>query len=101
MVSEKSTTFVMIWIAVMLTILAADKLLQTRLAFAEDEYAQPVQLVLNEPLKIVIAEPVEIEIVEWRAYPSQHIRVKIDEPWPAKIEVKDEVKVTGELRLKD
>jgi len=101
MTADKTTKLVLFWIAVMLTILAADKLLQTRLAFADEECTQPVQLILNEPVEIVINEPVKTKIVEWSAYPSQHIKVKIDDPWPAKVEIKDDVKVTGELRLKD
>lgn len=101
MTSDRTTRFVLMWIAVMLTILAADKLLQTRFAFAEEEHAQSMQLVLNEPVEIVIKEPVKTKIVEWSAYPSQHIKVKIDDPWPAKVEIKDDVKITGELRLKD
>ena len=101
MMSDRTTKVVLIWIAVMLTVLAADKLLQTQLAFAEDEHTQPIQLVLNEPVEIVIKEPVKAKIVEWSAYPSQHIKVKIDDPWPAKVEIKDDVTVTGELKLRD
>ncbi len=101
MTSDRSTKVAVIWIAVMLTVLAADKLLQTRLAFAEDEHAPPTQLALNEPVEIVIREPLHVKIVEWSAYPSQHIKVKIDDPWPAKIEIKDNVTVTGELKLRD
>jgi len=44
---------------------------------------------------------VKIDIAEWSANPSQGIKVKIDDPWPAKIEIKDEVRVKGELRLQD
>jgi hypothetical protein len=101
MTADRTTKLVLIWIAVMLTILAVDKLLETRFAFAEDEHAQAVPFVLNEPVEIVIKEPVKTSIVEWSAYPSQHIKVKIDDPWPAKIEIEDDVKITGELRLKD
>ena len=98
--SDRTTKVVLIWIAAMLTVLAADKLLETRLAFAEDEHVQPMQLVLNEPVEIVIREPVAAKIVEWSAYPSQHIKVKIDDPWPAKVVIKDDVKVTGELKFR-
>jgi hypothetical protein len=101
MMSDRTTKVVLIWIAVMLTVLAADKLLQTRLAFAAEEQGQPMRLVLEEPVEIVIQEPVEAKIVEWSAYPSQHIKVKIDDPWPAKVQIKDDVTVTGELKLKD
>lgn len=101
MTADRTTKLVLFWIAVMLTVLAADKLLQTQFAFAEEEHAQPMQLVLNEPVEIVIREPVKARIVEWSAYPSQHIKVKIDDPWPAKVEIKDEVKITGELQLRD
>ncbi|KPK73305.1 hypothetical protein AMJ87_01920 [candidate division WOR_3 bacterium SM23_60] len=101
MTADRTTKLALLWIAVMLTILAADKLVQTRLAFAEDKQAPNVQLIVNEPLEIMITEPVKTKIVEWSTYPSQPVKVKIDDPWPAKVEIKDEVKVTGELRLKD
>ncbi len=99
--TDKTIRFVLIWIAIMLTILVADKVLQMRFAFAQIEPTQPTQLVLDEPIEVVIKEPVKTYITQWGAYPSQAIKVKIDDPWPAKIEIKDEVKVKGELRLKD
>lgn len=101
MTADRTTKFVLLWIAMMLTILAADKLLQTRLAFAEDKQTPNVQLAVSEPLEIVITEPVKTKIVELSTYSSQPVKVKIDDPWPAKVEIKDDVKVTGELRLKD
>jgi hypothetical protein len=101
MAADKTMKCVLIWIAVMLTVLAADKILQIRFAFAEEETVHPGRIVLDEPIEIVIREPVKTEITGWSAYPSQYIKVKIDDPWPAKVEIKDDVKVTGELKLRD
>jgi len=98
--TDRTLKFVLIWIAVMLTILAADKILHIQFAFAQED-AQAPQIVLREPVEIVITEPVKTQITEWSVYPSQAIKVKIDDPWPAQIKIKDEVSIKGELRLKD
>jgi hypothetical protein len=94
---DKTLKFVLIWIAVMLTILAVDKILHIPVAIAQEggTYTQ------SGPTEVVIKEPVKIEIARWSAYPSQALKVKIDDPWPAKIEIEDEVKITGELKLRD
>ena len=99
--NDKTLKFVLIWIAVMLTILAVDKMLHIPVAFAQEASAQSSNIVLKQPIEVVIKSPVKIDIAEWSAYPSQGIKVKIDDPWPARIEIKDEVRVKGELRLKD
>ncbi len=98
--TDRTLKFVLIWIAVMLTILAADKILHIQFAFAQED-AQTPQIALKEPVEIVITEPVRTQITEWSVYPSQAIKVKIDDPWPAQIKIKDEVSIKGELRLKD
>jgi hypothetical protein len=84
----------------MLTILAADKILQIQFAFAQED-VQSSQIVIKEPIEVVIREPVRTRITEWSAFPSQAIKVKIDDPWPAQIKIRDEVEVKGELRLRD
>ncbi len=98
--TDRTLKYVLIWIAVMLTILAADKILQIQFAFAQED-VQSSQIVIKEPIEIVIREPVRTRITEWSAFPSQAIKVKIDDPWPAQIKIKDEVEVKGELRLRD
>ncbi len=98
--TDRTLKFVLIWIAVMLTILAADKLLHIQFAFAQEDTLAS-QIVFKEPIEIVIREPVKTRITEWSAYPSQAIKVKIDDPWPAQIKIKDDVNIKGELRLKD
>ena len=97
--TDKTLKFVLIWIAVMLTVLVADKILQIPIALAQDSSTLPSKIVLKEPIEVIIKEP--IDIAGWSAYPSQAIKVKIDDPWPAKIEIKDEVRVKGELKLRD
>ena len=98
---DKTLRFVLIWIAAMLTILAVDKMMHIPVAFAQEASAQSSNIVLKQPIEVVIKSPVKIDIAEWSAYPSQAIKVKIDDPWPVRIEIKDEVRVKGELRLKD
>jgi hypothetical protein len=98
---DKTLKFVLIWIAVMLTILAVDKIIHIPLAIAQESGIPWSRIELREPIEVIIKEPIEIDISEWNAYPSQAIRVKIDDPWPAKIEIKDEVRVKGELKLRD
>jgi hypothetical protein len=95
--TDKTLKFVLIWIAVMLTILAIDKILQIPVAIAQEG----VSYATTDPVEVIIKEPIRINIIEWSAYPSQAIKVKIDDPWPAKIEIEDEVRVKGELKLKD
>lgn len=98
---DKIFKFVLIWIAVMLTILAVDKILQIPVALAQDSSTQSAKIALKEPIEVIIKEPIEVDIADWGNYPSQAIKVKIDDPWPARIEIKDEVKVKGELKLRD
>jgi hypothetical protein len=94
---DKTLKFVLIWIAVMLTILAVDKIFSIPVAMAQEgsTYIQ------SGPVEVIIKEPIQIEIARWSAYPSQALKVKIDDPWPAKIEIEDQVKITGELKLRD
>lgn len=92
---------VLIWIAIMLTILAVDKVLNIPFANAQVGGESGSKLVLSEPIEVIITQPVETEITNWSAYPSQAIKVKIDDPWPAKIEIENEVRVTGQLQLRD
>ena len=99
--SDTTLKFVLVWIAVMLTILAIDKIMHVPFALAQEGGASGSKIVLNEPIEVIIREPVETEITNWSAYPSQAIKVKIDDPWPAKIEIEDEVRVTGQLQLRD
>ena len=53
----------------------------------------------KEPVEVVIKGPMDIRIVEWRSDSRQPIRIKFDEPWPARIAIDNEVKVKGELRM--
>jgi hypothetical protein len=99
--SDRTMKYVLIWIAVMLTILAVDKIMHIPFAIAQETGASGAKIVLNEPIEVIIREPVETEITNWSAYPSQAIKIKIDDPWPAKIKIEDEVRVTGQLQLKD
>jgi len=92
---DKTLKFILIWIAVMLTVLAADKLFKAPVLFAQAGITE------KESVEIVIKEPLKVSIVEWSGYSHQPIRVKIDDPWPAKIEISDEVKIRGEVRVKD
>jgi glyoxylate carboligase len=95
---DKTMKIVLIWIAVMLTILAADKILQIPTAFAQEGTST---ITSARPIEVIVKEPIDINIAEWRAYPSRALPVKIDDPWPAKIKIDDIVTVHGELRLKD
>lgn len=97
--SDKILKIVLIWIAVMLTILAADKMLQIQTAFAQEGSVSTIKS--EGPIEVIIKTPIDINVAEWSAYPSRAIKVKIDDPWPAKIKIDDEVHVQGELRLKD
>ncbi|MBN2620516.1 hypothetical protein JXB22_05425 [candidate division WOR-3 bacterium] len=99
--SDRTMKFALIWIAAMLTILAVDKIVHIPFAIAQETGASSTKIVLNEPIEVIIREPVETEITSWSAYPSPAIKVKIDDPWPAKIEIEDEVRVTGQLQLRD
>lgn len=99
--SDRTLKFVLIWIAVMLTILTVDKIVHIPFAVAQESGTPQTKIVLNEPIEVIIREPVETKITNWSAFPSQAIKVKIDDPWPARIEIKDEVRVTGQLQLKD
>lgn len=98
---DKTSKLILIWIALMLTIIAAKELLQAPILMAQDSSVETQKIVLEQPIEVVIKEPVKIDIARWSAFPSQSFKVKIDEPWPAKIEVTDEVKVSGELKLRD
>ena len=98
---DKTLKFVLIWIAVMLTVLAVDRIMNIRPAFAQEPGMPSSKIELRGPIEVIIKEPVKTDIQGWSAYPSQAIRVKIDDPWPAKIRIDDEVKVKGELRLQD
>ena len=98
-VHDKTLKIVLIWIAVMLTILAADRILQMQTAFAQEGSTSTIRS--KNPIEVIIKEPIDITIAQWSAYPSRAIPVKIDDPWPAKIKIEDEVRVQGELRLKD
>lgn len=99
--SDRTLKFVLVWIAVMLTILAVDKIVHIPFAVAQESGSPGTTVVLNEPIEVIIREPVETEITNWSAYPSQAIKVKIDDPWPARIEIEDEIRVTGQLQLRD
>lgn len=98
--NDRTAKFVLIWIAVMLTILAIDKIVHIPPAFAQTP-SMSSKIELCGPIEVIIKEPVKTDIQGWNAYPSQAIRVKIDDPWPPKIRIDDEVKVKGELRLQD
>lgn len=99
--SDKTLKFVLIWIAIMLTILAVDKVLHIPFAEAQVGGAPDSKITLNEPIEVIIKGPVETEVVGWSAYPSQVIKVKIDDPWPAKIEIEDEVRITGQVEVRN
>ena len=98
---DKTLKFVLIWIAVMLTILAFDKIVHIPLAIAQEPGTSSSKIELRGPIEVIIKEPVKTDIQGWNAYPSQAIRVKIDDPWPAKIRIDDVVKIKGDLRLQD
>jgi hypothetical protein len=98
---DRTTKLVLIWIAVMLTVLAVDKIAHIPIAIAQEPGMPSSKIELRGPIEVIIKEPVKTDILEWNAFPSQAIRVKIDDPWPARIQIDDEVKVKGELRLRD
>ena len=98
---DKTTRFVLIWIAIMLTIIALKEICPVPLLMAQEENPQVPKLKLKEPIEVIIREPISVKISDWNAYPSQPLKVKIDDPWPARVEIKDEIKVKGELKLQN
>ena len=98
---DKTIKFVLIWIAVMLTIIAAKEIFQVPLLMAQEGAAKTGSLETKGPIEVIIKYPVAIKISEWNGYPAQPFKVKIDDPWPARIEIKDEIKVRGELKLRE
>lgn len=97
-VRDRFTRVILLWIAIALTVLVLDKVLQIPAAFAQDGGQVGGKLVKNQPLEVIIKGPIDVRIVEWNDIPGQAIKVKIDDPWPARIEIKDEVRVKGEIR---
>ncbi len=96
--NDRFTRIILVWIAVALTVLVFDKVLQIPAAFAQDGSQAGGKLMKGQPVEVVIKGPIDVRIVEWNDIPGQAIKVKIDDPWPARIEIKDEVRVKGEIR---
>jgi len=96
--NDRFTRIILVWIAVAMTILAVDRVFQIRPAFAQDTSQSRVRLSNPQPTEVVIKGPVDIRIIEWRDVPDQPVKVKIDDPWPARIEIKDEIRVKGEIK---
>jgi hypothetical protein len=95
---DRFTRVILVWIAAALTLLVLEKVLQIPAAFAQESGQSGVKVVKTQPVEVVIRGPVDVRVVEWNDVPGQAIKVKIDDPWPARIEIKDEVRVKGELR---
>lgn len=95
--NDRTIKFVLVWIAVMLTVIAMKEILQVPVLMAQEGGGQ----LIKKPIEVVIKGPIDVNIVEWSGYPSQPIKVKIDDPWPARIEIKDEVRVRGELKMQN
>jgi hypothetical protein len=93
---DRTLKLTLIWIALMLTIIAFKMALSDHALMAQEPAPSG-----SGPLQVVISEPVPVKIVDWNAYPSQPFKVKIDDPWPARVEIMDEVKVKGELRMQN
>ncbi len=98
---DKTTRLILVWIAVMLTVIAAKEIFQVPMLLAQEGAQVTPKLKSQEPIEVVIKGPVAVKISDWNAYPSQPFKVKIDEPWPARIEITDEVKIRGELKLRE
>lgn len=99
--NDKILKIILIWIGIMLTLLVADKYLAIPTANAQDNNAALRQVLSDEPIEVVVKGTVKIDIAEWSDYQDRTIKVKIDDPWPAKINIDDAVEVKGELRLRD
>ncbi|HEX7320589.1 MAG TPA: hypothetical protein VF399_09580 [bacterium] len=91
---DRTMKLLLAWIAFALTIIALKMALPDHALMAQETLPS-----VSGPLQVVISEPVPVKIVDWNAYPSQPFKVKIDDPWPARVEIMDEVKIKGELRL--
>jgi len=98
---DKTTKVILIWIAMMLTFIALKELLPVPMLVAQDANSQASIVKPNGPIEVIIGEPVSVKIVDWNAYPSQPFKVKIDDPWPARVEIQNDVNVKGELRLQN
>jgi len=77
--TDKTLKFTFIWIAIMLTIIAAVRYYKFRFSFAQEDSIQSSNIVLKEPIEVIIKQPTEIDIADWNAYPRQAIKVKIDD----------------------
>lgn len=93
MKEDKWMRLTLFWIALMLTIIAFRPISrQVGTAQAENKEATepvPTYVKFKEPIRVELREPIEVKITDIRS------------TWPYEIRIKDEVKVTGELKLKD
>lgn len=92
--TDRITKLLLAWIAFVLTVIAFKMALPEHALMAQEPAPAG-----TGPLEVVINEPVPVKIVDWNAYPSQPFKVKIDDPWPARVEIMDEVKIKGELKM--
>jgi hypothetical protein len=91
MKQDKWTKFLLLWIAFMLTVIAFKPLLEIPIAQAKESVSQSESPVieLKEPVIVEFRKPIEVRIVD------------IKTVWPTEVKIKDEVKVGGELKLKN
>lgn len=93
---DRLTKILMFWIAVMLTIIVVKTVLPEHILMAQES-----NTLSPGPVEVIIKEPVAVRVIDWDANPSQPFKVKIDDPWPARVEIRDEIKVKGELRMQN
>ncbi len=99
--NDRILKITLIWIGIMLTLLVADKFLTIPTANAQDNKANLHELLSDKPVEVIVKGTVKIDIAEWSDYQDRVIKIKIDDPWPARISIDDPVEVKGELRLRD
>lgn len=99
--NDRLFKLLLLWIAVMLTLLVAEKFIAIPLATAQGTGPAAQPLYSNEPVEIIVKGTVKIDVAEWSDFPDRAIKVKIDDPWPARVTIDDDVEVKGELRLKN
>lgn len=99
--NDRVFKLLLLWIAVMLTLLVAEKFVSIPLANAQGTLPGTSPIYSDEPVEVIVKGTVKIDVAEWSDFPDRAIKVKIDDPWPARVTIDDDVEVKGELRLKE
>lgn len=82
MLQDKWSKLLLLWIAVMLTVIALKPMFNTPVAYAEDRSSL-------EPVEVTIKSPIEVKIVDFKS------------TWPCDVKIKDDVEIKGELKMKN